>query len=66
MQRAAHRPSERRRVRVERLVLGEVGAAAPRDHLVGEPLPGSGEVAVEQARAGGLQLGEQRLVPHGT
>ena len=59
-QRAADRVGQRdvaRRTR-PRLAGLEVAAPAPRDDLVGEPLLGARQVAVEQPATDGLELGD--------
>ena len=51
--------AERRSPRVELLALVEVATAAPRHHLVREPLLGGADVAFEQLRPRWVELGQQ-------
>ena len=52
---------------IERFALGEVATAAPRHHLVREPLLGGGEMTVEELgrRRDRSQLDEKAVVVHG-
>ena len=59
---AAHLGGELHLVRRPLVVGLEVPALAPRHELVREPLLGGGEVAVEEAGSGGLQLLEEGVV----
>ena len=50
---------------IPRLTGREVPAEAPRHELVGEPLLGAGQVAIEQPGGHRLEFGEERIGTHG-
>ena len=63
-QRAPRRFREVRFTRVERFAFDEVATAAPRDHLVGEPLLGGADVAGVLLLRNGSQFAQEAGVVH--